>query len=42
MNVTEAGAITPANGMIVYVTNTDATFTSVGFWGRENGAWVKL
>jgi hypothetical protein len=42
MNVTEAGAITAANGMIVYVTNTDATFTSVGFWGREAGAWVKL
>jgi hypothetical protein len=42
MNVTEAGAITAANGMIVYVTNTDATFTAVGFWGRENGAWVKL
>lgn len=37
-----ASAITAADGMIVYVSDTDATFTSVGFWGREGGAWVKL
>lgn len=37
-----AGALSAANGMLIYVTNTDATFTSIGFWGRENGAWVKL
>lgn len=30
------------DGAIVYVTNTNATFTTVGFWGLENGAWVKL
>jgi hypothetical protein len=41
-NVTQAGALSPSDGMIIYVTDTDGTFTSVGFWGRENGAWVKL
>lgn len=43
MTATQAGAIvsTP-NGLVVYVTSTDATFTSVGFWGYEAGAWVKL
>lgn len=34
--------ITAADGMIIYVNDTNGTFTSVGFWGRENGAWVKL
>jgi hypothetical protein len=42
ITATAASAITAADGMIVYVTNTDATFTSVGFWARENGVWVKL
>jgi len=42
MNATQASAITPADGMLLYVTNTNGTFTSVGFWGRENGVWIKL
>jgi hypothetical protein len=42
ITATAASAITAADGMIVYVSDTDATFTSVGFWGREGGAWVKL
>lgn len=43
ITVAQAGAIpTARNGMIVYVSDTDATFTSVGFWGYENGAWTKL
>lgn len=42
MTVAEAGALTAADGQIIYVSDTDGTFTSVGFWGRENGAWVKL
>lgn len=37
-----ASAITPAEGMIVFVSDTDATFTTIGFWGYENGAWVDL
>jgi hypothetical protein len=42
MTSTQASAITPANGMMLYSTDTNGTFTSVGFWGYENGAWVKL
>lgn len=33
---------TAGDGAIVYILATDATFTSVGFWGYENGSWVKL
>jgi hypothetical protein len=42
ITATAASAITAADGMIVYVNSTDATFTSVGFWARENGVWVKM
>lgn len=37
-----ASALTASDGLLIYVTSTDATFTSVGFWGYENGAWVKM
>jgi len=37
-----ASLLTAEDGMLFYVTATDATFTSIGFWARENGAWVKL
>jgi hypothetical protein len=40
---TEAGGLSLLNdGLVIYVTSTDATFTSVGFWGIEAGVWVKL
>jgi len=42
MTAAQASAITSVNGLMLYVTDTDATFTSVGFWGYEAGAWVKL
>lgn len=42
MTAAQAAAITPANGMMLYATSTDATFTAVGFWGYEGGAWTKL
>lgn len=42
MSATSASALTATDGMIVYVNTTNGTFTSVGFWGREAGAWVKL
>ena len=42
MTAAQASAITAVDGLVLYVTSTDATFTSVGFWGYENGAWVKL
>ena len=38
----EASALTPANGDFIYVTTTNTTFTSVGFWGYENNTWNKL
>lgn len=37
-----ASAMTPADGMIAYVTTTNGTFTSVGWWGYENGSWKKF
>ncbi len=42
MTATQGGAITGVDGLVIYVTNTNGTFTSVGFWGYENSAWVKL
>lgn len=42
MTVTEAGAITVAEGLMVFVSNTDATFTSIGLWIYQNGAWKAL
>lgn len=42
MTVTEAGAIATAEGLMVFVSNTDATFTSVGLWIFQNGAWKAL
>ena len=43
MTAAQASAIgSPRDGLMVYATDTNATFTSVGFWGREAGAWVKL
>ncbi len=35
-------ATTDFDGGIIYVTDTDATFTSVGFWGIEAGTPIKL
>lgn len=30
-------------GSIVYITETDATFTDTGFWGQKEGAvWARL
>jgi hypothetical protein len=42
MTATAASAITPAEGMLLFVSNTDATFTSVGLWSYQNGAWKAL
>jgi hypothetical protein len=43
MTGAQASAVaSPANGSMVYITVTDATFTSIGFWGRENSVWIKL
>lgn len=42
MTAAQASGLTPLDGGEVYVSDTDATFTSIGFWGYENGAWIKL
>lgn len=42
MTATQASAVTAEDGQILYVNSTNGTFTSVGFWGRENGVWVKF
>jgi hypothetical protein len=30
------------NGTMIYVIDTNATFTSLGVWAVENGVWIKL
>ncbi len=42
MTATQASAITKTDALIVYVTDTNGTFTSLGFWGVENNVWIKL
>lgn len=42
MTSAQASAITPSDGMMLYVTDTNGTFLVVGFWGYENGVWTKL
>lgn len=42
ITATAASALTPAEAMLVFVSNTNGTFTAIGLWCYENGAWVKL
>lgn len=42
LTAAQAGLLPLTDGAMIYVTSTDATFTSVGFWGVENSVWVKL
>lgn len=42
MTATQASALSVLNGQIIYVTDTNGTFTSAGFWGYEESSWVKL
>lgn len=39
---TNASLLATTNGTIIYVTTTNVTFTQKGFWGVEEGVWVKL
>ena len=39
---TAASALTPVEGMIVVVSDTDGTFTSTGVWIYEGAAWAKI
>jgi hypothetical protein len=38
----DALLLSPINGTIIYVIDTNATFTSLGIWAVENLVWVKL
>lgn len=43
MTATQGSAISsPAEGLMIYVTNTNGTFTSKGWWGYNGAAWEKL
>lgn len=43
MTAAQGSAISsPAEGLMIYVTDTDATFTSKGWWGYNGEAWEKL
>ncbi len=41
ITATAASAITPAEGMLIFSSSTNGTFTSIGLWCYENGAWSK-
>ncbi len=42
MTVSQAGAITVVEGLVLFVSDTDATFPTIGLYCYENGAWNKL
>jgi len=43
MTSTQASAIaTPAQGLLLFVSDTNGTFTSVGWWGYNGSTWEKL
>lgn len=43
MTATQASAIaSPSEGLMLYVTNTNGTFTSKGWWGYNGTTWEKL
>lgn len=42
MTAAQGSAITKVDGLMIYVTSTDATFTAVGFWGVVANVWTQL
>ena len=43
MTSTQGSAISsPAEGLLIYVTDTNGTFTAKGWWGYDGAAWQKL
>jgi len=43
MTAKQASAIsTPAQGLLLFVSDTNGTFTSVGWWGYNGSTWEKL
>ena len=43
MTAKQGSAISsPAEGLLIYVTDTNGTFTAKGWWGYDGAAWQKL
>jgi hypothetical protein len=42
MTATQASALTPADGAMLYTTDTNGTFTQIGLWAYINGSWTAL
>lgn len=43
MTATQASAISsPAQGLMLFVTDTNGTFTAIGWWGYNGSVWEKL
>lgn len=43
MTATQGSAISsPTEGLMIYVTDTNGTFTTKGWWGYDGAAWQKL
>jgi len=43
MTATQGSAISsPAEGLLIYVTDTNGTFTAKGWWGYDGAAWQQL
>lgn len=43
MTAAQANSISsPTEGLLIYVTNTNGTFTAKGWWGYNGSAWVRL
>jgi hypothetical protein len=42
LTAAEASTLIAENADMIYVTDTNGTFTSIGFWGYENSLWIKL
>jgi hypothetical protein len=43
MTATQGSAISsPAEGLMIYVTDTNGTFTAKGWWGYDGSNWLKL
>lgn len=42
MTVAQAGAITAVEGLVVFVSDTDATFPTIGLYCYESASWNKL
>lgn len=42
MTATQASALTPAEGLLIYVTNTNGTFATKGWYGYNGATWQQL